>query len=157
MFTIKWRDTIYGYEHMVTFDDGWKRLNCCNAATFKRTFTDTKGNVYACHYLQSYATPILYVVKVKNKYGILKDVRIYVNESMWDCSRTTISHIAKYCTNLLFFEDVPIDYYTIKDGMKYLEKNQTELEYKAQDRVYVVADTDSELRNLFVGSCPRTF
>lgn len=160
MFTIKWNGDYASYS--VVFYDGWKRLNCCNAATYYETHTDDENNnalhhrlKYETWYLVSYASPIMRVKRCTDlTNGRIVHTSIWVNEIKWNCSRTTIQHISRFCRNLHFFNSVDIDYYDIKDAML-----GTNLHFgfvtTIKERMTVRRKTDYEMETLFKDSCPR--
>ena len=155
MFTIKWNGEYA--QHKVTFESNWSRLNSCNAATYKHSSWSYEHSGQEVKtekfYLVSYATPIMLV---ERKYymnsGKIIYTKIYVNESMWNCSRTTIQHISRFCNNLTFFYGIYCTYHDIRDAMKY-----SEFSVAISPKTFVLRRTDEELRKTFKKECPRFY
>ena len=157
MFTLKWNEYYSGYS--VTFDDGWKRLNHCSAATY-RTVSYSSENALQRevktekYYLVSYASPIIYV---ERKYyvdnGQIICTQIHVNEVQWNCSHTTIQHISRFCRNLDFFYGIDVSYHDIKQAML-----STALHYgfttTIKDRMTITRETPYEMKSVFTAECP---
>lgn len=159
MFTIKWNGDYA--QHEVIFETGWARLNCCNAATYKHSNWSYERNGQEVKtekfYLVSYATPIMLV---ERKYymssGEIISTKIYVNESMWNCSRTTIQHISRFCNNLNFFYGIYCTYGDIRDAMKSADLHYGfSVAISAKTRVF--RRTDKELRKTFKNECPKFY
>lgn len=158
MFTIKWNGDYYNYS--VTFDDGWVRLNSCNAATYKHSTWSSENALNRevkteTFYLVSYATPIMYV---KRHYymdnGEIINTNIHVNELHWNCSRTTIQHISRFCRNLDFFYGIDVSYHEIKHAML-----STDLHFDCimtiKERMRVIRETPYDMEKVFETCCPK--
>ena len=158
MFTIKWNGDYCNYS--VKFEDGWERLNSCNAATYKHSNWSNQNALNRViktetFYLVSYASPIMYV---KRSYymdnGEIINTSIYVNEIQWNCSHTTIQHISRFCRNLDFFHGIAVSYHDIKQAMQ--SKNiHFGLNGAITEHMQVIGKTPHELKTVFENECPK--
>ena len=159
MFTIKWNGDYKTYS--VVFYDGWQRLNSCNAATYYETHIDSGTNntlqhklKYETWYLVSYASPIIRVKRCTDlNDGKIVHTSIWVNGLLWNCSRTTIKHISRFCRNLQFFNAVDISYCEIRDAMVGLNLHFTSV-VTLKERMTLREKTNSEMQELFEYCCP---
>ena len=127
MFAYEYRNNDRKY--VATFDNEWKRLDYCMAATFDKyqyTRYDEEGHEIKIHsfYLVSYGTPIANInfgYDMRDECVIAQVIRINVNS--WNCSRSTIQQLSRWLKKLSYSRGVSIPYYELKDVMEMIERH----------------------------------
>lgn len=158
MFTIKWHDPYIGNLHSVTFCDGWKRLNYCNAATYYRR-CDYNSSDERSHtdewYLVSYSSPVCKVKRyVNDSDGVAFGYDIKITESFHHWSVSSKKQLKKFLDNLDFFNSVYIDYYAVLDALRDIDKRGGTHRVISVDTA-VLAYSDDDIAEIFKEFTPK--
>lgn len=159
MFNIKWQGDYSSYS--VHFDDGWKRLNSCNAATHEKhnySYDNALGIgiLTDTYYLVSYATPIMIIKRVSTVQGTLIRTSIWINAYSWNISPTTKRQIKRFIDNINFFhQNIGCEYDDIVSRMNEHSIDDTDgTRLLISKRVCIYPISSYEIERRFEIQCP---
>ena len=123
MFTLKYKPDQYGPMAVLQFANGWNRIRK-SAASYHHKWSEHVKNAAEHdvridrYYLNSYAAPIAYVVVFTDNTDEKKSITLFLNEDMWQYSRTTIRHFSDFLRMLAFFHGArEVTYQLVKHVM----------------------------------------
>lgn len=158
MFSLNWESDYRRYE--ATYDDGWQRLNYCNAAIYSQvTYDECTYETHNIHewYLNSYVSPIMMVRRIHNvSDGVVTSLTFAINEEQWRCSNTTIKHVSRFLKMLDHYHHIGVTYH----DLKYWSNKSTDyywhpMPVNAYDiEASILFQTRREMLALFKRECP---